>query len=64
MQRERFEEYNSREISPTKEKSPTDAIIQTKAALDEAIEELNSKLHQHFSNKEQALIDQYKNELI
>lgn len=37
MQRERFEEYNSREVSPIKDKNPAETIIQTKAALDEAI---------------------------
>lgn len=41
-----------------------DRIQQTKASLDQVIEELNGKLHQHFHNKEQELIEQYKKELI
>lgn len=64
MQWERLEQQTSRDFSPTKEKSQVDSIQQTKAALDETIQQLNNKLHEHFSQKEQALIEQYKQELI
>ena len=41
-----------------------DNIVQTKAVLDETIQQLNLKLHEHFQSKEQALLEQYKQELV
>jgi hypothetical protein len=52
----RLERQTSKELSPTKEKTNVDHIQQTKAALDETIEQLNSKLQEHFQHKEQTLI--------